>query len=298
MIDYLRHIAVFSRVAQEGSFAKAAKSLGLAPSRVSESVSKLEHYVGFTLIARTTRKISLTSEGRTLYESTSGILEDAERGIDALKEASAVPMGSLRIATPTYLSATLLAPAIGRFVAQNPQVHISAEFTDRAIDPAKDGYDMCIRAGRADDRTVNSRTLGQFERAVAVGKGYRAKQGKVHHPQELMNWDWISYRHTKRSYALTSPKGETTKLIVKDQARLVVDNIEALYAFVCIDAGVTVMPLELLQRGVREGKLERLFEDWELSKVQYSALWPDKSNRASLAAHFAEFLSDYVGSAD
>lgn len=157
---------------------------------------------------------------------------------------------------------------------------------------------MCIRAERIDDRTANSRTLGRFERAIAVGKGYRAKRGEVHHPQELINWDWINYRHPKRNYALTSAKGETTKLIVKDQARLVVDNIEALYSFVCIDAGVTVMPLELLQRGVREGKLDRLFEDWELSKAQYSALWPDKSNRASLAAHFAEFLSDYLRNDD
>ena len=291
MIDYLRHIAIFTRVVQEGSFAKAAKSLGIAPSRVSESVSKLEHYVGFSLITRTTRKISLTSEGRTIYETTSGIMENAQRGLNALKDASSAPMGSLRITAPTYLSATLLAPAIGRFVALNPRVHISADFTDRGIDPVKDGYDLSIQSGPFDGRTVTSKALGRFERAIAVGKGYRAKQPDLHHPQELTKWDWINYRHPKRNYELTSSTGEVIKLIVKDQARLQVDNMEALYAFVCMDAGVTVMPLGLVQRGIEEGKLDRLFEDWELPKVQYSAIWPDKSNHANLAAVFAEFLA-------
>lgn len=292
MIDYLRHLAIFSRVIEEGSFTKAAKSLGLAPSRVSESVSKLEHYVGFTLITRTTRKVSLTSEGRILYKRTSGILEDAERGINALKDTKSVPIGSLRISAPTYLSATLLASAIGRFVALHSQVNISADFTDRGVDLVNDGYDVCIRAGEFDGRTVMSRTLGSFDRAIVVGKGYFANRADVHHPKELTKWDWINFRHPRRTYQLTSSSGEATKLVIKDQARLQVDNTEALYAFACVDAGVAVMPLELAQRGIREGKLVRLFENWDLSRVQYSAFWADTSNRASLAMTFAEHLSN------
>lgn len=298
MIDYLRHLAVFSRVVQEGSFAGAARSLGLAPSRVSESVSKLEHYVGFTLINRTTRKISLTSEGRRLHENTSGILEGAERGLDELRVAKSVLMGSLRISVPTYLSATSLAQAIGRFVALNPQVYITAEFTDHPVDPVKDGYDMCIRSGRFDGRTGTSRKLGTFDRAICAGRGYLADRPNPTHPKDIARWDWVNYRHRKRSYDLVSDAGEATKLLIKDEARLQVDNIEALYSFVCMDVGLAVMPLGLVERGIREGKLVRLFDDWRLSRVHYFAVWPDKSHRKSLVSVFAGNLSEYLRGED
>ncbi len=294
MIDYLRHIAVFSRVAEERSFSEAARSLGIAPSRVSESVSKLEHYVGVTLFNRTTRKIALTSEGRRLYAHTSGILEGAERGLDELRETKSVPMGSLRISVPSYLLSTLLAQAIGRFVALHSQVHVTADFTDRDVDPVDDGYDMCIRSGQFDKRSVMTRKLGTFERAIFVGRGYLANRTKTDHPKELMEWDWINYRHRKRLYELKSNAGEKIKLSIQDQVRLQVDSIDALYAFACMDLGVAVMPVEFAQRGIREENLVRIFDDWHLPTAEYFAVWPDKSFRKSLIWVFVDFLSGYL----
>ncbi|MGB7301148.1 MAG: LysR family transcriptional regulator [Burkholderiaceae bacterium] len=293
MIDYLRHIAVFSRVAEEGSFARAARSLGVPPSRVSESVSKLEHHVGVTLFNRTTRKISLTSEGRMLFAHTSGILEVAERGLNQLRETRSVPMGSLRISVPTYLLSSRLSQAIGQFIALHSQVHVTADFTDNALDPVQDGYDLCIRSGQFGTGKATTRKLGKFERAVFVGKRYFADQSNAAHPRELMEWDWITYRHRKRLFVLKSDTGETQRLSIHDQARLQVDSISALYSYACMDIGVAVMPVEYAQRGVEEGKLVRIFEDWKLPEVEYFAVWPEKSYRQSLVSVFADFLSNY-----
>ncbi|MEP3227313.1 MAG: LysR substrate-binding domain-containing protein [Parasphingorhabdus sp.] len=102
---------------------------------------------------------------------------------------------------------------------------------------------MCIRAGQFDSRTTRTRKLGSFDRAIAVGRGYYADRPKVDHPKQLKNWDWVNYRHNKRTYQLTSPIGEIAKLVIKDEARLQVDNIETLYAFTCMNAGVAAMPL-------------------------------------------------------
>lgn len=294
MIDYLRHIAVFSRVAEEGSFSEAARSLGIAPSRVSESVSKLEHYVGATLFNRTTRKVALTSEGRRLYAHTSGLLEGAERGLNELREPKSVPMGSLRISVPTYLSSSLLAQAIARFVVLHTQVHITADFTDHDVDPVKFGYDMCIRSGQFDRRRTRTRKLGKFERAIFVGQGYLAKRTKADHPKQLIDWDWINYRHNKRLFDLKSNDGQAIKLSIQDQARLRVDNFDALYSFACMDIGIAVMPIEFAQRGVQEEKLVRLFEDWRLPAITYFAVWPDRSHRESLVSVFVDFVSDYL----
>lgn len=294
MIDYLRHIAVFSRVAEEGSFTQAARSLGLAPSRVSESVSKLEHYVGATLLNRTTRKIALTSEGRRLYAHISGILEGAERGLNELRDPTSGPMGSLRISVPTYLSSSPLAQAIGQFVAAHARVHVTADFTDDDVDPVKDGYDLCIRAGRFDKQSVTTRRLGTFERAIFVGRRYLATRTHARDPKDLVDWDWINYRHSKRVFDLKSDAGAAIKFTIQDQARLQVDNFDALYAFTCMDLGVAVMPIAFAQRGVHEDKLVRLFDDWHLPRVQYFAVWPDKSHRQSLTSVFVEYLADQL----
>ncbi len=294
MLDYLRHIAVFSRVAEHGSFTKAAKSLGIAPSRVSESVAKLESHIGLTLINRTTRKIALTSEGRRLYDDTAGLMDGAEHSIKALQGTEMQAQGSLRISLPTYLSSTSITQAIGRFVALNPQVHIEAHLSDRPFDPIEDGYDMCVRAGHFDKRKVKSQELDVFERAICVGKGYLDEHLPLAHPQDLTGWDWINYRHRKRSYELTSRSGKTTRLSIEDEARLQVDNIEALYSFACMGAGVAVMPLALVERGVRDGKLVRLFEDWTLPQVRYSAIWNDNSRRQSLVQILVSFLADHL----
>lgn len=294
MIDYLRHIAVFTRVAKEGSFSEAARSLGLAPSRVSESVSKLEHHVGVALFNRTTRKVALTSEGRMLFAQTSGILEGAERGLNELRETKLVPMGTLRISVPTYLLSSPVAQAISRFVVLHSQVNVTADFTDDEVDPVKDGYDMCICAGHFDRQSVMTRKLGSFERAIFVGRGYLADKPKAEHPKELMEWDWVNYRHRRRSYKLESKTGEVLKLSICDQARLQVDSIDALYSFTCMDLGVAVMPLAFAQRGIREEKLVRIFDGWQLPTVKYSAVWPEKSYRKSLVSSFVDFLRDEI----
>ena len=292
MIDTLRYVAVFTRVVKEGSFSAAARSLGIAPSRVSESVSKLEHYVGVTLFNRTTRKITLTSEGRRLYAHTSEVLVGAERGLNELRETKSVPIGSLRISVPTYLLSSPLAQAIGQFVAEHPQVHVTADFTDHDVDPVVDGYDLCIRSGQFDTHSAMVRKLGVFERAIFVGRGYLAKRPKADHPEELMQWDWINYRHSKRMFKLESDDGDVLKLLIRDQARLQVDSFDALYSFACMDLGVAVMPVEFAQRGIKEDKLVRIFDDWHLPTAEYHAVWPDKSYRESLVAVFVNFLAN------
>jgi DNA-binding transcriptional LysR family regulator len=105
-----------------------------------------------------------------------------------------------------------------------------------------------------------------------------------------MDWDWINYRHSKRVFELKSKGGKTTKLTISEQARLQVDNFDALNTFATLNLGVAVMPVEFAQRSTREKKLVRLFEDWHFSKGDFFAVWPDKSYRESLVAVFVDFL--------
>lgn len=291
MIDYLKHMAIFSEVAETGSFSKAAKNLGIAPSRVSEAVSKLEVYVGVTLLYRTTRQVALTSEGRRFHAHISSILNNVQKGLNELSNSKSEPSGTLHISVPAYLSSSRLAIAIGTFVELHSQVHISASFTDHDVNPIKDGFDMCIRSGRftIDGSTV--RKLGELERTIVVGKGYFSNRDEPKHPKDLIDWDWINYRHKKRTLKLKSSKGKKATLLIDKQARLQVDNIDALSFFGKMNLGVAVMPESFARQGVEEGKLVHLLNDWRLPPVQYFAVWPEKSTRQSLISVFVSFLT-------
>ncbi len=97
MIEHLRHMAIFARVVDEGSFRAAAKTIGLAPSRISQTVSDLESFLGVTLLYRTTRKIALTNEGRMFYARVVDMMRSAEAGLNELNALSLEPVGALRI---------------------------------------------------------------------------------------------------------------------------------------------------------------------------------------------------------
>ena len=288
MIDHLRQMAIFARVVDEGSFRAAAKALGLAPSRISETVTELENFLGVTLLYRTTRRIALSNEGRMFYARVADMLHSAESGLNELNALSLEPVGALRISMPAFMSSSALSKKIAEFVRLHPHVALSLAFTDMRMDLMEDGFDVNIRVGWLDDSSMMSRRLGQSERALVVGTHYAATRPAPKVPGDLEDWDWLRYKHRSDVTELTSARGETVRVV--GQSRLEVDNIEAVYYFACQNLGVTVLPEHLAAQGVAEGKLMRLFPEWQLKPLGIFAVWPDKSRRENLTVMFVRFL--------
>ncbi len=291
MIDHLRHMAIFARVVDEGSFRAAAKAIGLAPSRVSETISDLEDYLGVTLLYRTTRRQSLTNEGRLFYARVAEMLRSAESGLNELNALSLEPVGALRVSMPAFLSSSILATAIAEFSRRHPQVALSLTFTDQRMDLLTDGFDITIRAGWLDDSSMVSRKLGESARALVVGAGYAATRPLPNHPSDMEGWDWLRYKHRSDYTTLTNPAGESVKVL--GQARLEVDSIDALNHFVLQNLGATVLPEHFAARGEATGQLVRLFPEWHLKPLGYYAVWPDSSRRENLTVLFVRFLAEY-----
>ncbi|SIO07255.1 LysR family transcriptional regulator [Vannielia litorea] len=291
MIEHLRHMAIFARVVDEGSFRAAAKAIGLAPSRVSETVSELEAYLGVTLLYRTTRKIALTNEGRMFYARVAEMLRSAESGLNELNALSLDPVGALRVSMPAFMSSSSLATAIAEFARRHPQVALSLSFTDGRTDLLHDGFDVNIRAGWLDDSSMMSRKLGESARALVAGAGYAASRPRPGHPSEMEDWDWLRYKHRSDATTFHGPAGDTVKVV--GQSRLEADSIDALYHFTCQNLGATVLPEHLAARGEAEGKLVRLLPDWQLVPLGFFAVWPDTSRRESLTLLFVRFVAEW-----
>jgi len=293
MIEHLRHIAIFARVVDEGSFRAAAKAIGLAPSRVSETVSDLEKFLGVTLLYRTTRKIALTNEGRMFYARAAEMLHCVENGMNELNALSLDPVGALRVSMPAFMSSSTLATAIAEFVRRHPQVAVSLVFTDGRTDLLDDGFDVNIRAGWLDDSSMMSRKLGESDRALVAGTRYAATRPQPTHPSDMEDWDWLRYKHRSDVTTLHGLGGETVKVL--GQARLETDSIDALYHFALQNLGATVLPEHLAARGEASGGLVRLLPDWHLVPLGFFAVWPDTSRRESLTLLFVRFVADRYG---
>lgn len=290
MIDHLKQMAVFARVVDEGSFRAAARDLGLSPSRVSETVSDLEAFLGVTLLHRTTRKIGLTNEGRMFYVHVVQMLRSAETGLNELNALSNEPVGALRISFPAFLSGGPLTSAVASFTKLHPNVALSVVYTDNRLGLLEDGFDMNVRVGWLDDSSMMSRKLGDGERVLVAGTGYAAERATPSRPSDMEDWNWIRYGNRSDVTTFTNPKGVEES--VTGTAQIEVDSIDALYHLAVQGAGATVLPSFLAERGEAAGTLVRLLPDWRLRSLGIYAVWPDKSRRESLTLLFVRYLAD------
>lgn len=290
MIDHLRQMAIFARVVDEGSFRAAAKDIGLAPSRISETVSELEAYLGTTLLYRTTRKISLTNEGRIFYGRVVEMLRSAEDGLNELNALSLDPVGALRMSIPAFLAQSPLSQAIATFAQLHPNVAFSVVYTDHSTRLVEDGFDLNIRVGWLKDSAMMSRKLADGQRFLVAGKEYIRGRKMPKRPSDMEDWDWVRYRQRSDTTEFVSPTGEIET--VTGNAQIEVDAIDAVYFFATQNMGATILPSFLAERGIASGALVRLLPEWTLRPLGIYAVWPDKSRRESLTLLFVRFLAD------
>ena len=290
MIDKLRAIAIFATVVDQGTFRAAALNLGLAPSRVSETVAELEKDLGVTLLYRSTRQLSLTHEGRLLYEKALDMLASAESGLDAINPASKDPRGALRITAPAFVTHTELMDDFARFGVAYPKIDLKFDFSDAPRDMIKDGYDLAIRAGWLQDSELMTRNIGRAARYLVASKDLINQKGLPTHPSELEDWDWVRFSIRPDQTELTHADG--TQVVVTGRSNVWVNSASALYEFALRGLGLTAIPETLAHRGFENGDLVHVLPDWSLRPLGLHAVWPDQSRRENLTILFVRFLSE------
>ncbi|ASM52303.1 hypothetical protein PESP_b0792 [Pseudoalteromonas espejiana DSM 9414] len=178
-------MAIFSKVVAASSFRIAAKELGIAPSRVSHSVSDLEQFLGVTLLHRTTRKLSLTPEGEKFYTHVENITKHAEAGLNEINSVGDEPIGTLKISLPAFLASSEISAAIAEFVQIYPKVNLSLNYTDQVVNIMDEGLDLSIRVGWLADSSLMARKIGESKRLLVASSTYAKKHKIPEHPNDL-----------------------------------------------------------------------------------------------------------------
>src|SRR3984893_8986464 len=201
-------LVAFVRTVDAGSFSAASRLIGSSQSAVSKSVARLGHRMGLRLIHRSTRTLSLTTEGQAYYERVAPLLrgiEDAEDVVQAASEAK----GLLRVSAPQEFGRMLIAARAPEFLARHPGVKLELNITDRNVDIIREGYDLAVRMGSLRDTELISRKLADLHWILVASPTYLEQRGRPDTIQDLSTHRCIRYLTAGRPWPFLFANGES-----------------------------------------------------------------------------------------
>ncbi|HEX7339719.1 MAG TPA: LysR family transcriptional regulator [Rhodanobacteraceae bacterium] len=291
-MEDLSAIAAFVRVVEAHSFAAAARQMTLSASGVSRAVARLETGLGVRLLARTTRSLSVTEEGRAFYERCRRILADLDEATESIGAAREHPRGRLRLAAAMSVGRALVLPHLAEFHERYPDIQLEMVLGDRVLDMVEEGIDCALRVGELADSSMVARRIGQFRTLTCASPAYLEKYGRPHRLDELGKHRCIGYAR--------SASGVLPWVFWTDEGRTSVDIAPMLTlndAESVIQAGV--QGLGLIQTGyvvaatyLKHGKLVPVFEDLETTGPEVWIVYPQRRHLSSRVQVFIDWISE------
>lgn len=291
-MEDLSAIAAFVRVVEAHSFAAAARQLELSASGVSRAVSRLETRLGVRLLARTTRSLSVTEEGRAFYERCRRILSDLDEATETIGEARDHPRGRLRVAAAMSVGRALVLPHLPEFHERYPDIHLEMVLGDRTLDMVEEGIDCALRVGELADSSMVARRIGQFRTLTAASPAYLEKYGRPQTLDDLARHRCIGYVKPVSGvipWNFQTPRGRTH---IDIAPMLSLNDHESV-----IQAGV--LGLGLIQSGyavaatyLKHGKLVPVLEDFETSGPEVWMVYPQRRHLSSRVQVFIDWISE------
>ena len=261
----VRAILSVVQAADTGSFAGAARVLGVSPAAVSKNVAGLEKALGVRLMNRTTRTLSLTNEGVAFIRQARIALEALDSAIDTVAAQRAETSGRVRISTSAAFGRVQLMSALPGLLARHPALCIEADFEDRVVDFVREGYDLAIRGGRIADSALVARPICKMNMALVAAPAYLAARGVPTSPQELVRHRLIARRFLGGQVSpwnFRSPDGSITTLDAAPSTVVTLSAPEAVAQAACEGMGVAQVGVHHAWAALKRGDLKVLLRDW------------------------------------
>lgn len=292
-MDRLDSMRLFVRVAELGSFSAVAQQMNVARSVVTRQVAALEAHLGTKLLARSTRRLSLTSAGAGYLEKCREILGLVDAAEAGLSEDSQAPRGHLRITLPFSFGIRQLMPMFGDFMAANPEISIELEFSDRRANLIEGGFDLAIRITDRLEPGDVARKLGGSRSVVVAAPGYLERHGRPKHPRDLIRHECFGYMLAPRASWPFLVDGKTAWFPVA--GRLEANSGDALLAAAMGGLGITSLPTFIVEAAVRARQLEILLPAFRTPELGIYAVFPSNRYVPHRVRVLVEHLAQRIG---
>jgi DNA-binding transcriptional LysR family regulator len=261
--DDLTALPAFLAVAEERSFTRAARRLGVSPSAVSHAVRKLEDEIGVRLLARTTRSVAPTNAGEHLLARLRPALADIREALDRVSGLRAKPAGRVRLLAPRLAVKTVLAPKIGPFLRHYPDIVLDVTTDDSRMDIVAGGFDAGIHFGEYIEKDMIAVRVSPDLRPAIVGSpGYFRSHPRPRSPRDLTGHRCINFRHGSAGiYRWEFEKGKKCLSVAVD-GPLIVDDLEIVIRAAIDGVGLAFMSEEHAAPHLASGALVQVLQDW------------------------------------
>jgi DNA-binding transcriptional LysR family regulator len=284
-------ISEFVYVAEHESFTRAAKELGISTAQVSRQISALEKRLNIKLLYRTTRKVSLTEEGRVFYQHCRGVLDGLDAAEQAVSNLQSKPQGRIKLTAPVTYGEQQLLPLINDFMVQYSDIEVTAFLSNQKIDLVDGGYDLAIRIGKLSDSTMMAKKLSRRTNFVCAAPAYLEKYGTPHSLSDLSQHNCLL---GTRDYWHFIENGKNAD---KEKNLRVSGTVQYNSGHSLVDAalkglGIVQLPDYYVQKYLASGELVSLLDNYREPEESIWAIYPHNRHLSPKIRLLVDYLAE------
>lgn len=285
----------FVLVARHGSLAAAARALDLTPPAATKRLAQMEARLGVRLVNRTTRRLSLTSEGETYLAHATRILASIREMEDAVASNRAAPRGLLRVNASLGFGRTTIAPIVSAFCKRYPQVEVQLDVTDRPVDLVESGYDLAIRFGALPDKRLAARRVLSNRRFLCASPRYLQQHGVPQTLADLSRHRCILHRQNDDAYGIWRFNEGADSEVVKVHGALSSNDGDIVLGWALDGHGILIRSEWDLAKYLKSGRLRVVLPEYTLPAADLFVYYLDRKNQAARTRAFIDFLVEHLG---
>jgi DNA-binding transcriptional LysR family regulator len=283
---------VFARVAQAGSLSAAARALGLTPSAVSRIIARTEQRIGTRLLLRTTRSITLTSEGEAYLRGARRILADMDEVEEAIA-SQGVPRGRLRVSASLAHGRLAIVPLVAAFTARYPEILIDLTLGDEVVDILAGQADVAVRFGYLPDSPLSARNIGETGQVIVASPAYLERYGTPREPEDLAAHNCLRFNF-RRAAPDWPFRRDGRDFSLKVSGSVACSSGEALAQMVRLGAGIARIGAFTVVDEIERGELVPLLEDFNPGdREPIHAVFVGGSTMTARVRVFVDFLLEH-----
>jgi LysR family transcriptional regulator, regulator for bpeEF and oprC len=298
-MNKLQAMEVFVRVVETGNMTRAAESLGIPKATATTLIQQLEAALGVKLLNRTTRSVSVTTDGSAYYERCLAVLAQIRDTEESLAHRHATPGGRLHVSVPTLMARSVIVPALPTFFARYPDIELLLGCSERRADLIEEGIDCAVWSGELEDSRLVARRVGQLSFATCASPAYVAKHGQPRHPNELATHRCINHfsPRTGQVFDWVFAKN-AVRIQTSLRGHIALDDENSYVAAAEAGLGIAQIPAFVLKEALERGSLDLVLGDWFPEPVPLNVVYPENRHLSNKIRVFVDWIAELFSEHD